>query len=216
MLFFFSSKHIQEREGHKTSVICDLAFVKLTHQSFSMEVVAILSKSSRCLSRIFDDILLFLYFILENSCSQKYLLPKSNDMIEADCARALVAAQMGFIARWCSVGTERLGQGMAAVHTALGCMWPMDWHACFKSLFRNWKSFTYSEVLQFTCNEVQPKPSPDRTLVNRPFSSGLELEGQSQSSVPQLLSPASLSLPPISDIFWEVQLQNSYSPAYCW
>jgi len=46
-----------------------------------MEVASILNELSRCLSEIFDEILLFLHFILENSCSEMYALPKSDDRI---------------------------------------------------------------------------------------------------------------------------------------
>jgi len=42
-------------------------------------VVAI-SELSRCLSETSDDILLFLFFIFENSCSQMYVLPSNDDM----------------------------------------------------------------------------------------------------------------------------------------
>ena len=44
-----------------------------------MAVVAILRDVSRCSSEIFDEILFFQYFILDN-CSQMYILPKSYDM----------------------------------------------------------------------------------------------------------------------------------------
>jgi len=43
-------------------------------------MVAILNEFSRCSSEIFDEIL-FLSFILKNSCSQTYMLPNSGDMI---------------------------------------------------------------------------------------------------------------------------------------
>ena len=45
-----------------------------------MSVAAILSEFSKCSSEIFDEIVVFLCFILENSCSQMYVLPKSNDV----------------------------------------------------------------------------------------------------------------------------------------
>jgi len=44
-----------------------------------MKVAAILREFSSCSSEIFDEILLFLCFILENICSQMYVLPKGND-----------------------------------------------------------------------------------------------------------------------------------------
>lgn len=54
-----------------------LFFVKVMPQSGSMEVVAT-SYFSRSSSKIFDENLLFLYFILENSHSQMYVLPKTS------------------------------------------------------------------------------------------------------------------------------------------
>jgi len=44
----------------------DLDFLKLMHQSGLMDVAAILSELSRCSSEIFDEVLLFPCFILEN------------------------------------------------------------------------------------------------------------------------------------------------------
>jgi len=46
-------------------------------------VTPILSKLSRCSSKIFDKILLFLFFILPNNYSQVYVQPKSSDRNEA-------------------------------------------------------------------------------------------------------------------------------------
>jgi len=43
-------------------------------------VAAVLSESSRYLSEIFDEILLFLWFIIENICSQMYVLQENNGM----------------------------------------------------------------------------------------------------------------------------------------
>jgi len=51
------------------------------HQSGLMEEVAILSVFTRCSSEVFDKILFFLYFILENNYSKMYLLPKRDDMV---------------------------------------------------------------------------------------------------------------------------------------
>jgi len=48
------------------SGMVDLVFVKLMHQSDSVAVLVILSEFSRCSSEIFDEILLFLYFIFDN------------------------------------------------------------------------------------------------------------------------------------------------------
>ena len=45
-----------------------------------MSVAAILSEFSECLSETSDEILLLLYFILGNSCSQTHMLPKCDDM----------------------------------------------------------------------------------------------------------------------------------------
>ena len=61
----------------------DLGCVKLAHQSGLMAVVAILSEFSRCSSEIFDEILLFLSFILENINSEIYVMPKRNVMNKA-------------------------------------------------------------------------------------------------------------------------------------
>jgi len=52
-----------------------------------MAVVAILSELSRCSIEVFDEILLFLCYILENSCSHMYILPKSNDIRRCDCEK---------------------------------------------------------------------------------------------------------------------------------
>ena len=49
-----------------------------------MTVVGILSEASKCSSEIFDEIFLFLYFILDNNCSQMYVLPKTDDMNKCD------------------------------------------------------------------------------------------------------------------------------------
>jgi len=53
-------------------------FMKQTHQPGSKAVAAILSELSMGSSEIFDDILFFLCFTLENSCSQIYVVPKCN------------------------------------------------------------------------------------------------------------------------------------------
>lgn len=42
------------KQKHKTCGISDLVFVKLTHHSGLMAVVAIVSEFSRCASEIFD------------------------------------------------------------------------------------------------------------------------------------------------------------------
>jgi len=54
----------------------DLVFVKLTHAE-----VTNLSEVSRGSSEIFEEILFFLCFSLDN-CSQMYVLPKTDDMNE--------------------------------------------------------------------------------------------------------------------------------------
>ena len=54
------------QQNHKTSGMFDLDFLKLMHQSGLMDVAAILSELSRCSSEIFDEVLLFPCFILEN------------------------------------------------------------------------------------------------------------------------------------------------------
>jgi len=80
------------QQNHKTSGVCDLAFVKLTHRSDSLEVVAI-PRSLRCLLAIFDFHSSCTYFILEKNCSLMYLLAKSNDINEADCAAKDISLQ---------------------------------------------------------------------------------------------------------------------------
>lgn len=69
---YFLLKHFFRVKKHKTSGIFVLVFVKLLHHYDLMEVAAILSEFSRCSSDIFDEVLLFLCFSLENSCSQLY------------------------------------------------------------------------------------------------------------------------------------------------
>ena len=65
---------------HKTSGICDLAFLKQIYQVGSATVVAILNEFSRCSVEIFAEMLLFLCFILENYCSQIVILPKGGEV----------------------------------------------------------------------------------------------------------------------------------------
>jgi len=60
-LFFFKHTPMSEailscHQKHRTSGICDLVFVKLTHQAGLMAVTAILGEVSRCSSEIFDEI----------------------------------------------------------------------------------------------------------------------------------------------------------------
>mgnify|MGYP001853312799 CR=1 FL=1 len=55
-------------------------FVTVVHQAALMVVAANLSEFFRCLSEILGGILLFLYFILDNNCSQMYILPNSSDV----------------------------------------------------------------------------------------------------------------------------------------
>ena len=68
------------QQKHKTKGMLGRVFVKLMHQAGSVAVAAILSELSRCSSEILDEILLFMYFILDKYCSQMYILPKSDDM----------------------------------------------------------------------------------------------------------------------------------------
>lgn len=56
-----------------------LFFVKLMHQSVSVAVVAILSEFSKCSVDICNEILHFLYFILQNSCLYTHVMPKNDD-----------------------------------------------------------------------------------------------------------------------------------------
>ena len=50
------------------------------HQTDSIAAVAILSEFSRYSSEIFDEILLFLCFILDNNWSQMYILLKTDEV----------------------------------------------------------------------------------------------------------------------------------------
>lgn len=63
--------------SHLFPQLLDLVFVELIHHFCLMEVVAIRSSQDVCES------LLFLYFVLENSPSHIYLLPKSDEMNKA-------------------------------------------------------------------------------------------------------------------------------------
>lgn len=72
-----------EQQKHRTSEIFDPVLVKLRHQAVLMAVATVLSELSRGLLEIFDEILLLLYFSLGNSCSQMYVLPKSDNMSKA-------------------------------------------------------------------------------------------------------------------------------------
>lgn len=66
MIIFFKLKHKKRgRQNHKMRGIFDPVFVKLMHQAGLVAVAAILGEFSGCLSCIFDEILLFLCFILE-------------------------------------------------------------------------------------------------------------------------------------------------------
>ena len=82
MYFYYNIKS-REKQKHKTSAMVALVFVKLMHQDRLMAVIAISSEFSRCVSEIFDEISLFLCFILDNNCSQMYVLSKSDDMSNA-------------------------------------------------------------------------------------------------------------------------------------
>jgi len=75
----------KQKNNHKTTGIHDLVFVKLMHQSDSRVMSAILSEFSKCSSEIFYLILLFLCFILENCCSQMYILPEAVTQIRLGC-----------------------------------------------------------------------------------------------------------------------------------
>ena len=55
-----------EQQKHKTSGMFDLAFVVLMYKASSMAVVDISSEFSRHSSEIFEELLLFLYFIFDN------------------------------------------------------------------------------------------------------------------------------------------------------
>ena len=79
---FFIKACTKEQQNYTTNEVWDL-IVKLMHQSGLMTVAAILIDLSRCSSEIFDKILLLLCFILQNRCSQMYVLPKSDDTSKA-------------------------------------------------------------------------------------------------------------------------------------
>jgi len=65
----------KEQQRHKASGTFDPVFVKLSYPSGFLAVVAIHSEVTWVSSEIFDEILLFIYFIL-NSFSQMYILLK--------------------------------------------------------------------------------------------------------------------------------------------
>lgn len=68
LIFFYqNTEEKREQHNHQTRELFVLALKPVYHFD-SMEVVAILSEFSH-LSGIFDDILLFFYFILEKSSS---------------------------------------------------------------------------------------------------------------------------------------------------
>ena len=71
----------QKEEGKKIKLVAYLTSVFETNASIpdSITVVSILSELPKSASEIFDEILHFSYFSLEKSCSQMYVLPKSND-----------------------------------------------------------------------------------------------------------------------------------------
>lgn len=60
-------------KAYKTSGIFDLVCVKLMHRPVLVAVVGIPSELSRCLSENFDEILLFLRFILEKDVRTSHL-----------------------------------------------------------------------------------------------------------------------------------------------
>ena len=78
---FFLLKHKRDQHKHKINEILDPVFCE-TNASASgfAEAVAIRNEFSRCLSEIFDKVLLLLCSTLEKSSSHVYVLPKSDDM----------------------------------------------------------------------------------------------------------------------------------------
>ena len=77
MLFIFLLKQ-DKQQKHKTSGMFDLVFMKLMPQAGLIKVVAIHYGVLKVLIRnFFNEILLFLCFILDSSCSQMCILPKA-------------------------------------------------------------------------------------------------------------------------------------------
>ena len=83
--YIFIRRLKKESSKNETSAVRDLVLVTLMHQTGSMEVAAILTEFSRC-SEISDEILLFLHITFDNSSSQMYVVPKSDDMNEVQLA----------------------------------------------------------------------------------------------------------------------------------
>jgi len=77
--YYFKILLKHKKKSMKLVGYLTLFFVKLIHQSCLTAVITILSEFSSCSSEIFDEILLFPYFIVDN-CLQIYALPKSTDM----------------------------------------------------------------------------------------------------------------------------------------
>jgi len=80
ILIFNICYYDREQQNHRASGICDLA-VGETDASVlgSMAAAAVFSELSRCSVEISDEIVLLLYFILENSCM--FVLPEGDDTV---------------------------------------------------------------------------------------------------------------------------------------
>lgn len=70
----------KKQQNRKSSGIFDLGFVNLTANRLVQWQWLPLAVSSRGVCQVSDEILLFMYFILENSCW--YVLPNDDDIVE--------------------------------------------------------------------------------------------------------------------------------------
>lgn len=67
------------QQKHRTGGTTVLVSVTFIRQSGPVAVAALRFEFLRCLSEIFYPFFLFLIFMLENSCSQMWVEPKSNE-----------------------------------------------------------------------------------------------------------------------------------------
>lgn len=79
-IFLFEGSRLQKQ---KTNGIFNTGFMNLTHHPGSMDVIAIPSEFPRCLSELFNENLLFIWFILENNWSQMFVMPRRDYMNKA-------------------------------------------------------------------------------------------------------------------------------------
>ena len=80
---FFLLKQTNKNQKHRTGGIFDPLFMKVMCQSLVWWQWLQFLLSSQGAHQIFNEILLLLYFIFDNSCSQMYVLPKSSDVSKA-------------------------------------------------------------------------------------------------------------------------------------